>query len=110
MRYAGRMPQEIPQGGEVIPAETTVTTTAVTETSATVTTTTVTAPAILSGDVNLDGIFDQTDAGLMQQWLLSVPDTALPGWQNGDYNPDGRLDARDLTLMKSALLQTERIA
>ncbi len=107
MRYAGRMPQEIPQGGEIIPAETTVITTAVTEADSSVTTTTVTEPVILPGDVNLDGAFDHADAVLLQKWLLSVSDITLSNWKNGDYNMDEQLDARDLTLMKCALMQQD---
>ena len=52
-----------------------------------------------AGDVNADGVFDATDAALLQNWLLGQ-EVTLPDGQAGDLNGDGMLNGMDLCLMK----------
>ena len=56
------------------------------------------------GDVNYDGVFDETDAALLKNWLLAVPGTELADWKAADFRNDNKLNAADLSLMKQALL------
>lgn len=56
-----------------------------------------------TGDVNADGVFDATDAALLQNWLLGQ-EVTLPDGQAGDLNGDGMLNGMDLCLMKRGLL------
>jgi len=57
------------------------------------------------GDVNADGAFNVADVGLLQKWLLAVPDTKLANWRAGNFCNDNRLDVFDLCLMKRELLK-----
>ena len=59
----------------------------------------------VKGDVNGDGVFNISDAVLLQKWLLAVPDTHLADWRAADLCSDNRLDVFDLCLMKRDLLQ-----
>lgn len=52
------------------------------------------------GDVDKNGVFDEVDLVLMQNWILSKPQTLLADWQAGDLDNSGYLDVFDLTLMK----------
>ena len=56
------------------------------------------------GDVNDDGTFNSEDIKLLQNWLLSVPDTDLANWQAADFRDDDVLNACDLSLMKRQLI------
>lgn len=58
--------------------------------------------APVTGDVDRDGRCDAADVLLVRDWLLCLPDAALPDWRAADLSADGRLDARDLTLLKRA--------
>lgn len=59
----------------------------------------------ISGDVNNDGIFNITDALILQRWLLGMPDTTLEILENGDLYDDGILNVFDLCIMKKMLIQ-----
>lgn len=99
MRYAGRMPQEIPQGGSEIPAETTVITTP----DATETTTTVSEP-VVHGDVNLDRSVNIADAVTLVQYLLTNSTLTAEQAAEADLDGNRRINAVDLTLLKRVLL------
>lgn len=58
----------------------------------------------VSGDVNLDGEFNVTDAVVLKKWLLAVPNTELKCWENADFYEDGKLNVFDLCLMKKNLI------
>ena len=66
-------------------------------------------PQITRGDVNGDGVFDRSDAVLLQKWLLALPNTAPANWKAADFCADNRLNAVDLSLMKRALLEKPQI-
>lgn len=57
----------------------------------------------IAGDVNADGVFNISDAVLLQKWLLGMPDITLANWKAGDLCADERLDVFDFCLMKSKL-------
>ena len=61
-------------------------------------------PQKVQGDLNADGVCNNTDAALLQKWLLGMPDAALTDWENGDCNQNGKLDAADLTALKQRIL------
>lgn len=60
---------------------------------------------MILGDVNDDGVFNVSDAVLLQKWLLAVPNTELANWKAADFCEDDRLDVFDLCLMKRALVE-----
>lgn len=62
-------------------------------------------PKLISGDINLDGECDVSDAVILQRWLLAVPDTRLACWQAADLCEDNRLDVFDLCLMKRMIVE-----
>ncbi len=66
--------------------------------------TTDTAPVIVKGDINGDGMFNISDAVVLQKWLIAVPDTHLENWKAGDLCDDDELDVFDLCLMKKLLI------
>ncbi|MBR6419354.1 MAG: hypothetical protein IKS42_03385 [Oscillospiraceae bacterium] len=101
LRYAGRMPENVPQGGDVIPEETTTTTSVTSETT---TAATVTEPAAVRGDVNLDGSADLADAVALIQYLLKENDLTDAQAAKADLDESGRINAADLTLLKRMLL------
>ena len=57
------------------------------------------------GDINKDGVCDKKDAVLLQNWLLTVPNTELADWKAGDLDKNGILTGFDLTLLKQILLK-----
>ena len=61
-------------------------------------------PANVRGDVNNDGVFDVSDAVLLQRWLLAIPDSQLDNWQAADFHEDGKLNAIDLSKMTDELI------
>lgn len=62
------------------------------------------ASGYIMGDVSGEGEFNIADIVLLQNWLLAVPDTALPNWKAADFCKDGRLDVYDLCLMKRSFI------
>ena len=58
----------------------------------------------LVGDVNADGVFNVSDALLLQKWLLAIPDTNLADWKAADLCEDDRLNVLDLCIMKRELI------
>ena len=63
-------------------------------------------PKVIKGDVNSNGVFDISDAVLMQKWLLGVPDTKLTDYKAADICEDNVLDVFDLCLMKKLLISS----
>ncbi len=63
-----------------------------------------TAEETTKGDVNGDGVFNISDAVLLQKWLLAMPDTHLKNWEAANFCEDEKLDVFDLCLMKQNLL------
>ena len=59
----------------------------------------------VTADINKDGVCDKKDAVLLQNWLLTVPNTELADWKAGDLDKDGILTGSDLTLLKHILLK-----
>ena len=94
------------KGSEVseMPALTAVSDPIVTESVVTDPVTTDTAPVIVKGDINGDGMFNISDAVVLQKWLIAVPDTHLENWKAGDLCDDDELDVFDLCLMKKLLI------
>lgn len=58
----------------------------------------------VKGDVNMDGVFNQSDLKMLQQWLHS--NGKLTHWQAGDFNEDGEVNIFDFCLMKRALINS----
>lgn len=59
----------------------------------------------VKGDINADGKFNVSDAVLLQNWLLAVPNTNLADWKAADLCEDDRLDVFDLCMMKRMLVE-----
>lgn len=59
----------------------------------------------VQGDINADGKFNVSDAVLLQNWLLAVPNTNLADWKAADLCEDDRLDVFDLCMMKRMLVE-----
>lgn len=57
----------------------------------------------VSGDINSDGVFNISDAVILQKWLLN-DGTEPDDWKAGDFCQDGILDIFDLCLMKKELI------
>lgn len=57
----------------------------------------------VSGDVNADGVFNISDAVMLQKWLLN-DGTELDDWKAGDFCQDNILDVFDFCLMKKELI------
>lgn len=57
----------------------------------------------VSGDINSDGVFNISDAVILQKWLLN-DGTESYDWKAGDFCQDGILDIFDLCLMKKELI------
>ena len=57
----------------------------------------------VTGDVNEDGQFDDSDLILLQKWLLGVPNIKLGNWKNADMCGDGVLDVFDMVEMRRVL-------
>ncbi len=57
--------------------------------------------AYLMGDVNSDGKVTESDAVMLQKYLLA--NGPVTNWPQGDMDKNGRLNAADLTLMKRKL-------
>lgn len=64
----------------------------------------VSAESYVSGDMNSDGVFDISDAVILQKWLLN-DGTQPDDWKAGDFCQDGILDVFDLCLMKKELIR-----
>lgn len=60
------------------------------------------AQDIVSGDVNMDGIFTVADAIMMQKYLVNAGE--LNDWQAGDLFSDGIINVYDLCVMKRMLI------
>lgn len=56
----------------------------------------------IKGDVNMDGVFNQQDLKMLQQWL-HASNGRLTYWKAADFNNDGMINIYDLCLMKRAL-------
>jgi len=63
----------------------------------------------VKGDVNADGVFNISDALVLQKWLLAVPDVKLADWKAGDLYEDDILDVFDLCLMKRELIEQKLV-
>lgn len=57
----------------------------------------------VSGDINSDGVFNISDAVILQKWLLN-DGTEPDDWKAGNFCQDGILDIFDLCLMKKELI------
>ena len=57
---------------------------------------------VVSGDVNLDGVFSIADIVMMQKRIGGVG--TLKNWYAGDFNADNRLNVFDLSMMKHTLM------
>lgn len=57
---------------------------------------------VIMGDVNTDGIVDETDLQLLNNWLLAIPNTDL-SWKNADLTNDEVIDAFDLCKLRSLI-------
>ncbi|MBQ8724811.1 MAG: family 16 glycosylhydrolase, partial [Oscillospiraceae bacterium] len=57
---------------------------------------------LVSGDVNLDGVFSIADIVMMQKRLTGTG--KLKNWHAGDFNEDGMMNVFDLCLMKHRLI------
>ena len=55
----------------------------------------------VKGDVNMDGVLNQADLKMLQQWLHS--NGKLTYWQAGDLNHDGKINIYDFCLLKRIL-------
>lgn len=57
--------------------------------------------AKIAGDVNADGVFNITDAVMMQKWLLC--EGSMTDWEVGDLYADDTINVFDLCVMKTML-------
>ncbi len=55
----------------------------------------------LKGDVNADGIVNNTDVTTLQNWLHRKGN--LPNWANADMNHDNKINVIDLALLKKSV-------
>ncbi len=53
-----------------------------------------------AGDLNLDGVIDSGDYGLIDNWV-QYPGTS--GWANGDFNYDGVIDSADYGIIDNTI-------
>ena len=58
----------------------------------------------LSGDCNLDGFVNITDAVMLQKWLLCASDN-LTSWRNADICKDNKINVIDFCLLKNMLIE-----
>ena len=58
----------------------------------------------VSGDVNMDGVYNIADVVCMQRYIFGG--SSLNNWKAGDLYADGLLDVFDLCLMKQKLLES----
>ncbi|MCR4887966.1 MAG: dockerin type I repeat-containing protein [Ruminococcus sp.] len=63
----------------------------------------------VAGDVNSDGIFNISDAVIVQKWLLSADTTNLRDWEAADFCRDNKLDMYDFCIMKRELLDQKEV-
>ena len=68
-------------------------------------------PNAISGDVNLDSIFDIADISTFKKWLFNDSfygdEIILNNWNAADLSKDGELDIFDFHLMKEKLLSSD---
>ncbi len=57
----------------------------------------------ISGDANLDGVFNIADVIRLQRWLLNAPFNEIPYHQTADMDNNGVLTVLDLCMMKKQL-------
>ncbi len=62
-----------------------------------------------SGDANGDSAFGISDAVVVQEWLLGIPDVKLKSWEAVDFCHDGRLDICDLCAVKQELVKRNAV-
>ena len=60
--------------------------------------------AQVSGDINADGVCDQTDLVMMRDYLLTIGTLTPEQGAIADMNKDGTINGTDLTLLKQILL------
>ncbi|NLT10170.1 MAG: polysaccharide deacetylase family protein [Ruminococcus sp.] len=59
----------------------------------------------ITGDVNMDGVFNIADVVTVQNWLLGRSSSGMKSWQAADLCNDGAIDSYDLCLLRSQLVQ-----
>lgn len=60
--------------------------------------------AFVPGDMNGDQQVTIADAIIMQNWLLSDPDSSMTNWSAGDLNHNNRIDVFDFVMLKQLLI------
>ena len=62
-----------------------------------------TVPSTICGDINLDGIVDETDIEILMQYFAKMVELSEQALINADVNGDGRVNTVDVTILMQYL-------
>ncbi|MDE6005213.1 MAG: dockerin type I repeat-containing protein [Oscillospiraceae bacterium] len=65
------------------------------------------APAIIKGDISLDGTVNLQDVILLQKYLIGKEHINQTAFLSVDMNDDGIVNIYDFALLKNALLRSD---